>query len=505
MENRRPSEGLPLQMANTESNHLFRWTLSISQSILLVSIVLQPYLLVVDRKFVSLNDRFGSSILGDPGMTSEKVRVAVEGWDFCNRAGDLSSGSPSPRWADCADLQCISSSTVDGFSTCNVSNEVGDKDNELQSGDPFPITSFLNPANADLYAVEKEKYLASLCEVDSGMQPWYFWMVMLKNGNFDEASGLCKSFATKPMKFFNPRTSAVQGSSGFPCFGPGCMNQPLVYHNWSSGGGSGVLNSQSSLTGSFYGTYDLHVESPLSLTSNASYFSVSWKKNTTSQSWIFHHILKASPNYPWLMLYLRADTTSGISGGYPWDTRGMMQQSQFYLIDIGGCWKNNGGTCDGDVDSDVTRYVEMIINPQTPSWCRPDSLDLCPPYHVSINGTKIYREDTTGFPYSAYHLYCSPPNAAYAESPAMACDPYSNPQAQGIVQLLPHPEWAVHGYPSKQGDGWVGDSCTWTLDVGALSNRYTVWPSIDVGTEMFNADNSDTAEWTLSDFDVLIP
>jgi hypothetical protein len=31
------------------------------------------------------------------------------------------------------------------------------------------------------------------------------------------------------------------------------------------------------------------------------------------------------------------------------------------------------------------------------------------------------------------------------------------------------------------------------------------WPSIDVGTEMFNADNSDTAEWTVSDFDVLIP
>ncbi|KAH9569470.1 hypothetical protein CY35_03G135400 [Sphagnum magellanicum] len=551
MENRRSREGLPLQMANTESNHLFRWTLSISQSILLVSIVLQPRvvegksfqnaadLLLVDRKFVSLNDRFGSSILGDPGMTSEKVRVAVEGWDFCNRAGDLSSGSPSPRWADCADLQCISSSTVDGFSTCNVSNEVTDKDNELQSGDPFPITSFLNPANADLYAVEKEKYLASLCEVDSGMRPWYFWMVMLKNGNFDEASGLCKSFATKPMKFFNPRTSAVQGSSGFPCFGSGCMNQPLVYHNWSSGSGNGVLNSQSSLTGSFYGTYDLHVESPSSLTSNASYFSVSWKKNTTSQSWIFHHILKASPNYPWLMLYLRADTTSGISGGYPWDTRGMMQQvpvspnftviitldviqgggpqSQFYLIDIGGCWKNNGGTCDGDVDSDVTRYVEMIINPQTPSWCRPDSLDLCPLYHVSINGTKIYREDTTGFPYSAYHLYCSPPNAAYAESPAMACDPYSNPQAQEIVQLLPHPEWAVHGYPSKQGDGWVGDSRTWTLDVGALSNRLYFyqdpgteqairsWPSIDVGTEMFNADNPDTAEWTVSDFDVLIP
>jgi hypothetical protein len=60
------------------------------------------------------------------------------------------------------------------------------------------------------------------------------------------------------------------------------------------------------------------------------------------------------------------------------------------------------------------------------------------------------------------------------------CDPYSNPQAQEIVQLLPHPEWAVHGYPAKKGDGWVGDSRTWTLDVGALSNRlyfYQVYSS----------------------------
>jgi hypothetical protein len=45
-------------------------------------------------------------------------------------------------------------------------------------------------------------------------------------------------------------------------------------------------------------------------------------------------------------------------------------KSQFYLIDIGGCWKNNGLPCDGDVTTDVTRYSEMIINPQTASWCR---------------------------------------------------------------------------------------------------------------------------------------
>jgi hypothetical protein len=45
-------------------------------------------------------------------------------------------------------------------------------------------------------------------------------------------------------------------------------------------------------------------------------------------------------------------------------------QSWFYLINMKGCWMNNSQTCDGDVGSDVTCYVEMIINPQTPFWCR---------------------------------------------------------------------------------------------------------------------------------------
>jgi hypothetical protein len=190
---------------------------------------------------------------------------------------------------------------------------------------------------------------------------------------------------------------------------------------------------------------------------SSSYFSVAWEKNLTSGSWIFTHRLSVSRKYPWLMLYLRADATSGESGGYPWETRGMMKQvcvptthgdhglpsslaatfpflnslasreerktwsisydfyvyslgsdhenrsheiqfsvttmqvpvspnfkvtltlnviqgggpaSQFYLIDIGGCWKNNGKPCDGDLDTDVTRYVEMIINPKTSAWCR---------------------------------------------------------------------------------------------------------------------------------------
>lgn len=146
-------------------------------------------------------------------------------------------------------------------------------------------------------------------------------------------------------------------------------------------------------------------------------------------------------------------------------------QSQFYLLDIGSCWKNNGAPCDGDVLTDVTRYSEMIINPQTQAWCSPTNLNACPPYHITPKDKKIYRNDTANFPYGAYHYYCSPGNAMHLEQPVSTCDPYSNPQAQELVQIVPHPIWAEYGYPSKQGEGWIGDPRTWKLDVGGLSSR----------------------------------
>lgn len=51
------------------------------------------------------------SIVGDSGMRSESLRIAVEGWNFCNRAGSVESWKdgvvlPSPRYADCADVVC---------------------------------------------------------------------------------------------------------------------------------------------------------------------------------------------------------------------------------------------------------------------------------------------------------------------------------------------------------------------------------------------------------------
>ncbi|KDP28065.1 hypothetical protein JCGZ_19473 [Jatropha curcas] len=88
--------------------------------------------------------------------------------------------------------------------------------------------------------------------------------------------------------------------------------------------------------------------------------------------------------------------------------------------------------------------------------------------------------------------------------------------AQELLQLLPHQIWAEYGYPTKQGDGWVGDARTWELDVGGLSGRLyfyqdpgapparRIWTSIDMGTEIFVSDQEEMAEWILSDFDVIL-
>ncbi|KAL5559828.1 hypothetical protein UlMin_036039 [Ulmus minor] len=474
------------------------------------------------------------SVVGDPGMKNPNVRVALEAWNFCNEVGEEAPEMGSPRLADCADLHCqsLNYDTMDHTilkkgSKCSVHQRVNESDNGLRAGDQFPVTNFKPYKDPDLYAVEKESYLASLCEVHDSRDPWHFWMIMLKNGNFDKTTTLCPENGKNVSKIVTDRN--------FPCFGEGCMNQPLVYHNYSRLVSSG---NKVYLTGAFYGTYELDANLSKGVGEN-SYFSVSWQKNLSTGSWIFSHRLTTSSKYPWLMLYLRADATEGFNGGYHYSGRGIMKKlpvspnfkvrltldvrlggganSQFYLLDIGSCWKNNGKPCDGNVLTDVTRYSEMIINPATTSWCRPDNLVSCPPYHVSVTGEKIYRNDTSRFPYSAYHLYCCPGNAEYLEKPYDICDPYSNPQAQELVQILPHPEWSVHGYPEKQGDGWIGDSRTWELDVGALSSRLyfyqdpgtdparRVWSSLNVGTEIYVSRQGETAEWSVSDFDVLVP
>ncbi|CAF2093280.1 unnamed protein product [Brassica napus] len=450
-----------------------------------------------------------SSAVGDPGMKRDGLRVAFEAWNFCNEVGLEAPHMGSPRAADCFDV------STSGYS---LAHKVSDSDNNLGIGKSKQgVISEAALHNPDLYAVEKELYLGSLCQVSDEPNPWSFWMVMLKNGNYDTKSGLCPQNGRKIPPFDQP--------GKFPCFGTGCMNQPVLNH-----GKTQLLSDGYTMRGWFNGTYDLDAD-------GVSYYEVVWEKRVGVGGWVFKHKLKTSSKYPWLMLYLRADATKEFSGGYHYDTRGMLKtlpespnfkvrltvdikqgggrKSQFYLLDIGSCWKNNGEPCDGDVTTDVTRYSEMIINPETELWCNPKTLHNCPPYHTFRNGTRVHRTDSQRFPYEAYHVYCAPGNAEHLELPVGTCDPFSNPQAQEILQLLPHPVWGEYGYPTRRGDGWVGDPRTWELDVGALSSRLyfyqdpgttparRIWTSVDVGTEIYK-DEGAVAEWHLSDFNVLI-
>lgn len=65
-----------------------------------------------DRKYVSA--------IGDPGMKSPNVRVALEAWNFCNEVGFEDPNMGSPRWADCADFYC--SSFITGIISLIVTN-----------------------------------------------------------------------------------------------------------------------------------------------------------------------------------------------------------------------------------------------------------------------------------------------------------------------------------------------------------------------------------------------
>ncbi|KAL4375904.1 hypothetical protein GQ457_02G001850 [Hibiscus cannabinus] len=452
------------------------------------------------------------SAVGDPGMKRDGLRVAFEAWNFCNEVAREAPHMGSPRAADCFD---VSNSTL--------VHKVSEADNRLGVGKTFKGVTADAMYNSDLYAVQKELFLGSLCEVSRASKPWQFWMVMLKNGNFDTTSGLCPENGKKPIPPFT--------TNMFPCFGKGCMNPPTLNHQPTQ------LLPDGTMRGWFNGTYDLDTDDTVKKPNNLSFYEVVWEKKLGSGSWVFNHKLKTTLKYPWLMLYLRADATKGFSGGYHYETRGMLHslpesdfkvkfrleikkgggpKSQFYLVDIGSCWKNNGKPCNGDVLTDVTRYSEMIINPETSVLCSPTALGNCPPYHITPDDKKIYRNDTANFPYGAYHYYCAPSNAQHLEQPVSLCDPYSNPQAQEIVQLLPHPIWGRYGYPTEKGQGWVGDPRTWVLDTGGLASRLhfyqdpntrpakRIWTSIDMGTEIFVSDKDEVAEWSLSDLDVIL-
>lgn len=190
-------------------------------------------------------------------------------------------------------------------------HRVTEEENRLGVGQPFLGVEQDSLTNVDLYAAEKEVYLGSKCQVEDTPNPWQFWMIMLKNGNMDTYADKCPKNGQK-MGPYGP-------DSRFPCFGKGCMNQPLIYHDYTTLQGI-------KLKGRFYGSWDLDSDLSKGMGgNNLSYHSVTWEKQLGEGSWTFHHVLRTSVKYPWLMLYLRADATTGFSGGYHYPTRGMLK------------------------------------------------------------------------------------------------------------------------------------------------------------------------------------
>ncbi|KAK2996790.1 hypothetical protein RJ639_025425 [Escallonia herrerae] len=463
------------------------------------------------------------SVIGDPGMRRDGLRVAIEAWNQCNEVGEEAPGMGSPREADCFDvhssrsqnillaigLNCCNTSHLLMFSVCpffllpcaagtkvKVVHRVGEKANKR--GISSAKAQNLGKINVNKYAAWKEKYLGRKCQVQDEPNPWQFWMIMLKSGNMDTLAAVCPKNGMK----------------------------------------SEALHKQVSVS--------MLWQRKAATKKETSYFSVTWEKEVGKGSWVFHHVLKTSKKYPWLMLYLRSDATSGFSGGYHYQTRGMSKivpkspdfkviftldikrvggpKSQFYLMDIGGCWKNNGQPCNGDVTSDVTRYSEMIINPSTDSWCNPGSLASCPPYHTRPDGTRIHRSDKRNFPMQLIiitalqamlsilwsHItiviliatlsrrkYCKFYHILFGERTGTQFVRVK--VGLGIQELgnLMLGDFLRHSTSTSNIAAFVE-----MQDPGTVPMRY--WPSIDLGTEIYISSN-ECAEWSVSDFDIFVP
>ena len=502
------------------------------------------------------------TLIGDPGMTAEYPATAWCGWNFCNGAKAPEEydrlNFSSPRLADCQ----ISS---------KGKNAVSVEDNLLRAGESIPGEN--ETKDVEVFAREKELFLGRLCArpfaTDKKIK-FSHWSVMFKSGNMDLSKGLC------------PETLGEKDKKSHLGFNNLPMNQPLMVHRWTkqSNGWSGgffagtydvnvswTSDQLEEVQSALLAYTDISVQQrvrerwsshdkartipdPPEILANSSILFTAWYRNCSNLShiercnWVYFSGLKPSKNYPWLMNYLRSNDISGGYGGYPWNGSGMMDgpvsatrekglhlvvnlnvlnngvgHNQFYLPEISGCWKLNGEPCDGDLMTDVTRYICFGMDPKENNGCTAENQNVCPPSHMKIDGTLVYRNDTKKFPYECYSGWCPPPNLP---GTSFSCDPYSNPAPQELVQILPCDEWGVHGFPTKKGQGWVGDGRTWDLDVGALGARVYFsgqnpdekqggysrqWISFEVGPEMTYQPTVDKKIpmqwWEVSKWDVL--
>lgn len=234
--------------------------IQLSTLCVLVSVLVSKISVVVTENY--------ASAVGDPGIQREGLRVAFEAWNFCNEVGEEAPHMGNPRAADCFNLSSSSS----------LNHKVTEVDNRLGAGKPFRgVGGDIN--NPDLYAVKKELYLGSICEVADTQRPWHFWMIMLKNGNYDTESGLCPE---------NGKKVAPSRPGRFPCLGKGCMNQPITCHQQTQ-------LQHGIMRGGFNGTSDLNFSCGGGH-SGLSYYEAVWEKKVNVGSWVFKHKLQTSEN-----------------------------------------------------------------------------------------------------------------------------------------------------------------------------------------------------------------
>jgi len=109
---------------------------------------------------------------------------------------------------------------------------------------------------------------------------------------------------------------ALPPESRFPCFSKGsCMNQPLVYHNYTD------IEDDTTLKGDSTGHGISMLMSPRGWTI---FLIIQWLGRRRSVKADGNSIM-CSRLPQWLMLYLRSDATNGYPGGYHYPTRGMDQ------------------------------------------------------------------------------------------------------------------------------------------------------------------------------------
>lgn len=183
---------------------------------------------------------------------------------------------------------------------------------------------------------------------------------------------------------------------------------------------------------------------------------------------------------------------------------------------MGACWKDTGVACDGDITTDVTRYLLFqlpapgsLMNATT--RCGPGAAQraLCPPSHRYRNGTVVELDDPR-FPFSAYHSVS--PRERDATGFKCKHDCWSNPCDQDWTRIEPSPEWAEYGFPDSVAAAMSPRK--WVMDVGAVTSQVSPlfsgatppilsWTTLNVGPEMLAPPGS-TAIWEIAESDVLI-